>query len=52
MNDQSFCFIICSNNDLLLEECIHYINHLYVPSGYEIDLLTIIPALFQIPAHG
>lgn len=41
MNDQSFCFIICSNNDLLLEECIHYINHLYVPSGYGIDLLTI-----------
>lgn len=41
MNDHKFCFIICSNDDLLLEECIHYINHLHIPSGYEIELLTI-----------
>lgn len=41
MNDHKFCFIICTNNDLLLEESIHYINHLNIPAGYEIDLLTI-----------
>lgn len=41
MNPYKFCFIICTNNSLLLEEAIHYINHLQVPSGYEIDLLTI-----------
>lgn len=41
MNDKKFCFIICTNNDLLLNECLHYLNHLIIPSGYEIDLLTI-----------
>lgn len=41
MNTHKFCFIICTNNDIYLEECIHYINHLVVPDGYEIDLITI-----------
>lgn len=41
MNTHKFCFIICTNNDIYLEECIHYINHLLVPDGYEIDLITI-----------
>lgn len=41
MNERKFCFIICTNNDIYLEECIHYINHLIVPDGYEIDLITI-----------
>lgn len=44
MNDHKFAFIICTNDDLLLEECIHYINHLLIPDGYEIDLLTIADA--------
>lgn len=41
MNDHQFCFIICTNNDLLRGEAVHYINHLHVPDGYGIDLLTI-----------
>lgn len=41
MNDKKFCFIICTNNDLMLGECLHYLNHLTIPEGYEIDLLTI-----------
>lgn len=41
MNNKKFAFIICTNNDILLEESIHYINHLIVPDGYEIELLTI-----------
>lgn len=41
MNDKKFCFIICTNNAVMLEECIHYLNHLIVPDGYETDLLTI-----------
>lgn len=44
MNDHKFCFIICTNNELYLNECIHYIEHLDVPEGYEIDLLTITDA--------
>lgn len=41
MNDKKICFILCTNNELMLEECLHYLNHLIVPAGYEIDLLTI-----------
>ncbi len=41
MNPRKFCFIICANNDILLNECVHYIQHLSVPEGYELDLLVI-----------
>lgn len=41
MNDQKFCFIICSNDELYTQECLYYINQLNVPEGYEIDVLTI-----------
>lgn len=44
MNEHKFCFIICTNNDLLWEEAIHYINHIHIPEGYEIDILTITDA--------
>ena len=41
MNNKKFCFIICTNNELILSECIHYLNHLIIPEDYEIDLITI-----------
>lgn len=41
INDHKFAFIICANDLLLLEECIHYINHLNIPEGYELDVLSI-----------
>lgn len=44
MNEKKFCFIMCANNELMLAECVHYINHLVIPEGYELDLLTIADA--------
>ena len=41
MNDHQFCFIICSNNDLYLNECLLYVSNLVIPDGYSIDVLTI-----------
>ena len=41
MNDKEICFIICSNNQLYTAECLYYINHLNVPEGYQIDILTV-----------
>lgn len=38
---KQFCFIICTNNDLLLNECLNYLDRLYVPEGYTTDLITI-----------
>lgn len=45
MNDHKFSIIICTNDSLLLEESLHYIDHLIIPDGYDIDLLTIPDAL-------
>lgn len=38
---QQFCFIICTNDAIYAEECIHYIRHLIVPEGMEVDILTV-----------
>ena len=36
-----FCFIACVNNDLLMNECIRYIDRLYVPDGWTVDVITV-----------
>lgn len=41
MINNQFCFIICTNNDLYIQECMLYISELIVPEGYTIDILTI-----------
>ena len=41
MNDHKFCFIICANNEKVLEECLWYIDQLLVPEGYEKELFVI-----------
>ncbi len=40
-NDKKVCFIICTNNEQYLSECLLYLNMLEVPEDYEIDVLTI-----------
>ena len=40
-NNKKICFIICSNNEHYEKECLHYIKHLVIPDGYEIDALAI-----------
>lgn len=40
-NCNKFCFVICTNNEQYLNECLLYIDLLEVPEGYEIELLTI-----------
>lgn len=44
MNDHKFAFIICTNSELYLSECLLYINQLMVPDKYEVDILTITEA--------
>lgn len=38
---QEVCFIICTNDHSYAQECIYYINHLNVPTGVRIDVLTV-----------
>lgn len=39
--NKKIAFIICTNDELLLDECIAYLNELVVPEGYDTDLLAI-----------
>lgn len=41
MNDKKICFILCVNHELYEKECISYIKKLYVPEGYEVEILPI-----------
>lgn len=43
-DEHKFCFIICTNNDDYLQECLLYLNMLKIPKGYEVDILTIVDA--------
>lgn len=40
-DEHKFCFIICTNDELQLEECILYLNLLHVPEGYQTEVITI-----------
>ena len=52
MNDHKFCFIICTNNELLLDEAVLYIHSLIVPDGYSVELLTVKDAASMIGMVG
>ena len=41
MNTKKICFIICVNNELFLNECLLYLERLFVPDEYETEVLTI-----------
>lgn len=41
MNEKKIAFIICVNDDKYANECIYYIQTLFIPKGYEIDILTV-----------
>lgn len=43
-NEKKICFIICTNNQQYLEECLLYLQLLEVPEGYEAEILTITEA--------
>lgn len=40
-NNKKICFIICTNDDQQLQECLMYLSLLEIPKGFETELLTI-----------
>ncbi len=44
MNEKKICFIICSNDEQQLEECMMYLGMLSLPEGYETDVLVVTDA--------
>lgn len=52
MNEYKFQFIICSNNEDFLEECITYISLLEVPKGYSVDVISILEAVSMTAGYN
>lgn len=44
MNEKKIAFIICTNNEQLLDECLTWLGFLNVPDDFEVDVLTITDA--------
>lgn len=51
-NENEICFIICSNNTIYTKECIYYINHLNIPEGFRIDVLTVEDAVSMTAGYN
>lgn len=41
MNEKKICFIACVNDNEFFSECLKYIDRLFIPDGFEIDVLSI-----------
>lgn len=41
MNAHKICFIMCVNDQLYLNECISYIEHLSLPEGFEREIIPV-----------
>lgn len=41
MDNKKICFIMCVNQWEYAKEAVHYIQSLWVPDGYKIDIITI-----------
>lgn len=53
MADKSkICFIICSNDELQLQECMLYLNLLHVPEGYQTDVVVVTEAVSMTAGYN
>lgn len=41
MNENKICFITCVNNEKTYKHCLSHINNLDIPSGYEVEIVSI-----------
>lgn len=46
------CFIICTNDEQQLQECIIYLSLLHIPEGYRTDIVTITDAVSMTSAYN
>ncbi len=49
---KNICFIICYNDELLLSESKLYIERLYLPEGYGVDIITVSEADSMCSAYN
>lgn len=44
IDKHKICFIICTNDEQQLQECMMYLSLLHVPEGYQTDIITVTEA--------
>lgn len=52
MNEKMVAFIICTNDDTYLKECIYYIERLNIPQDFMIDIIEITEAEYITGAYN
>lgn len=52
MQEKTFCFIVCTNNTQYMDECRYYIDRLYIPEGYQIEVKTITDAVSMTSGYN
>ena len=52
LDEHKFCFIICTNDELQLQECVLYLNLLHVPDGYQTELITVTDAVSMTAGYN
>ena len=52
LDEHKFCFIICTNDELQLRECVLYLSLLHVPDGYQTELITITDAVSMTAGYN
>lgn len=52
MDKYKICFIICTNDQQQLRECMMYLSLLHVPEGYQTDIITITDAVSMTSAYN
>jgi len=52
VNDKKICFIMCSNDETLANECLLYISQLKVPEGFEIETLVVRDAVSMCAGYN
>ena len=45
-------FIICTNDELQLQECLMYINLLHIPEGYQTEVITVTDAVSMASGYN
>ena len=51
MNSNRVCFIICTNNEIFLNECRIYLEQLFIPKGMEYELLCVTEARSMLSGY-
>lgn len=52
VDEYKICFILCTNDEQQLQECLLYLSMLHVPEGYQTDVVTVTDALSMASGYN